>query len=226
MNHLPLGSMLFSIQSLYPKELERIDLPASSQDIFQFVEIYNEEFCEISSLDQPSKEKSSFRPESSSILHIDLLNNAVHQQEEDVTNEPSTLSVDEWSSTQVSLSPKEEKYTPNFYMKKLEERIEESREQQTQYERWDQRSQWWISHPDEFMIALQQHNLESYINELFSPSGTLIDTNYSLVRYSTYLDRAIQELNETYDAEQEIGYIAIQEDDDQNVDEELQLLLA
>ena len=76
------------------------------------------------------------------------------------------------------------------------------------------------------MISLQQNELSQYIPDLFSPAGTLLDRDYSLVRCSTRLDQAVQELNEKYDLSQHIEFEAIEKDDNLDVEEELDLLLS
>jgi len=203
MSLLPFGSILYSLQH------GSYDLPIPSEDTFEFTEVIQEEFCEIHC---PVKTEDT-STETDPLCHwTDFTSQAAYNA---IPSEPVSMPV----------PVEESRCLLRFYEEKLRERLEESKEQQSEYERWDERSRCWMRCPGEFLIALQQHNMSEYIPDLFSPSGTLLDRDYSLVRCSTRLDQAIQQLNEQYDLEQQIDFIALNEDDDKDVEEELNLLL-
>jgi hypothetical protein len=240
---LPFGSILYSLQELNGDKIYKT-LPIENEsymverDTFEFVEVFNGDFCEISTNSTSQTERLEPKLEDPLLVWKDSNTNSISTQEypkkpkeEHIDDSNTCLSESlELNQTpiQLQLDTKrdQEKYTNSFFLTKLTERLEEAKEQNCQYERWDSRSRWWMNRPDEFLISLQQNELSHYISDLFSPSGMLLDRDYSLIRCSTRLDQAIQQLNEKYDLAEEIEFEAINEDDDKNVEEELNLLLS
>ena len=243
MSLLPFGSILYSLQELQGdkiyktlpfEELQGEASSISTRDEFEFVEVFNEDFCEIST--KTTSRSSRFVPEEEDplrgksdvcpdplLLWKEMNSTSVIYEPIPVQEEPKRLVEEPMIQVVEDMS---EKYTESFFATKLAERLEEVKDQECQYERWDVRSRWWVDRPDEFLISLQQNELSQYIPDLFSPSGTLLDRDYSLVRCSTRMDQAIQELNEKYDLSQHIEFEAIEKDDELNVEEELDLLLS
>ena len=235
MSLLPFGSILYSLQELQgdkiyktlpPEEIQGASSSISTRDEFEFMEVFNEDFCEISTKTTSRTRRFSPEEEDPLLLWKEMNSTSVVYEPIPLQEEPKSLVKEKVEEENQEVKNVSEKYTNSFFATKLEERLEEVKDQECQYARWDARSRWWIDRPDEFLISLQQNELSQYIPDLFSPSGTLLDRDYSLVRCSTRLDQAIQELNEKYDLSQHIEFEAIEKDDEFNVEEELDLLLS
>jgi hypothetical protein len=247
MSLLPFGSILYSLQELNGDKIYRTLPPESSEstssrDTFEFQEVFNEDFCEIST--NTTSLSSRFAPEEEDplLLWKDMNSNSIVYEPISIQKEPENIVAEERveACSRIDILEQNQtskKYTESFFVTKLSERLEldevltmtggqEVKEQESQYARWDARSRWWIDRPDEFFISLQQNELSQYIPDLFSPSGTLLDREYSLVRCSTRLDQAVQELNERYDMSQHIEFESIEKDDDLDVEDELDLFLS
>jgi hypothetical protein len=248
MSLLPFGSILYSLQELQGDKIYKTLPPESTSSIcekdeFEFMEVYNEDFCEIST--NTTSQTRRFVPEEEDplLLWKEMNSNSIVYEPISTQEEPKNIveeRVESYSllgttpsfdgqltaAREPIVQENKEKYTTSFFTTKLSERLEEVKDQECQYARWDARSRWWIDRPDEFLISLQQNELSQYIPDLFSPSGTLLDRDYSLVRCSTRLDQAVQELNEKYDLSQHIEFEAIEKDDNLDVEEELDLLLS
>jgi hypothetical protein len=245
---LPFGSILYSLQELQGDKIYKTLPPESTssiceKDAFEFIEVFNEDFCEIST--NTTSQTRRFVPEEEDplLLWKEMNSNSIVYEPISTQEEPKHIveeRVESYSllgttpsfdgqltaAREPIVQENKEKYTTSFFTTKLSERLEEVKDQECQYARWDARSRWWIDRPDEFLISLQQNELSQYIPDLFSPSGTLLDRDYSLVRCSTRLDQAVQELNEKYDLSQHIEFEAIEKDDNLDVEEELDLLLS
>jgi hypothetical protein len=206
------------------------------------MEVFNEDFCEIST--NTTSKISRFSPEEEDplLLWKEMNSNSIVYEPISIQKEPENIVAEERveACSRIDILEQNQtskKYTESFFVTKLSERLEldevltmtggqEVKEQESQYARWNARSRWWIDRPDEFFISLQQNELSQYIPDLFSPSGTLLDREYSLVRCSTRLDQAVQELNEKYDMSQHIEFESIEKDDDLDVEDELDLFLS